>query len=207
MRHSSCVSPFQVQQVLTQPGQVERFLSSQDAAAVRKCFAGLWSVGEPNDADAAAAAAAAIASPENFVLKPQREGGGNNMYGEELVAKLTTAGEEELRSYVLMQLIKPQHQSSLLVNRGRVRSGFSLSEYGIYRSVALFPRSYLPSMQRSTVLMYPLLDCSTYLGRGGQDPPLVNEYAGFLVRTKLETVNEGGVASGYAVLSSPVLLD
>lgn len=30
----------------------------------------------------------AIAHPERYVLKPQREGGGNNLYEEELAAKL-----------------------------------------------------------------------------------------------------------------------
>jgi glutathione synthase len=30
----------------------------------------------------------AVAAPERFVLKPQREGGGNNLYGDELVARL-----------------------------------------------------------------------------------------------------------------------
>lgn len=35
---------------------------------------------------------------------------------------------------------------------------------------------------------------------------LHNEYAGFLLRTKFEHVDEGGVASGFATLSSPFLL-
>jgi glutathione synthase len=32
-----------------------------------------------------------------------------------------------------------------------------------------------------------------------------NEYAGFLLRTKFSNVDEGGVASGFATLSSPYL--
>jgi Eukaryotic glutathione synthase, ATP binding domain len=51
----------QVQQVLCQPGEVERFLPAQDADALRQCFAGLWAVGESDNADAAAAASAAAA--------------------------------------------------------------------------------------------------------------------------------------------------
>ena len=49
--------------------------------------------------------AAAAAEPERFVLKPQREGGGNNLYGEELRAKLATS--EGLAAYILMQRIRP----------------------------------------------------------------------------------------------------
>ena len=39
-------------------------------------------------------------------------------------------------------------------------------------------------------------------GEGGQ--VLRNKPAGHLVRTKLEGVDEGGVAAGFAVLSSPL---
>jgi Eukaryotic glutathione synthase, ATP binding domain len=53
-----------VQQVLCQPGEVERFLPAQDADALRQCFAGLWAVGESNN-DAAAAAASAAAAGRN----------------------------------------------------------------------------------------------------------------------------------------------
>lgn len=31
------------------------------------------------------------------VLKPQREGGGHNMYGDELVEALTTTSDEDLK--------------------------------------------------------------------------------------------------------------
>ena len=34
---------------------------------------------------------------------------------------------------------------------------------------------------------------------------LLNEYSGFLLRTKFSNVDEGGVASGFATLSSPYL--
>ena len=48
----------------------------------------------------------ARSSPDDFVLKPQREGGGNNLYGPELAARLAEGGEG-LAAYVLMQRIKP----------------------------------------------------------------------------------------------------
>jgi hypothetical protein len=34
---------------------------------------------------------------------------------------------------------------------------------------------------------------------------LVNSYGGYLLRTKPEGVDEGGVASGYSVLNSVIL--
>ena len=37
-----------------------------------------------------------------------------------------------------------------------------------------------------------------------KDRVVLNKHAGFLLRTKLEGTDEGGVAAGYAVLSSPL---
>ncbi len=48
---------------------------------------------------------------------------------------------------------------------------------------------------------------STYLGKGDNIPPVVNDFAGMLVRTKEEGVNEGGVSAGYSSLSSLILTD
>ncbi|CAM9459511.1 unnamed protein product [Chrysoparadoxa australica] len=167
-----------VQQVLAIPGELEKFLTQPEADVVRKCFAGLWSVGEEDGPAAAAAAEAAMADPTGYVLKPQREGGGNNLYGEELIKKLKEASPQELRSYILMQRIFPNRQPGMLLNRGQIRQGETLSELGIY---------------------------STVLGDGSSDELLVSEYGGALVRTKMEGVDEGGVATGYAVLSSIIL--
>ena len=39
------------------------------------------------------------------------------------------------------------------------------------------------------------------------DEVVVNEYSGYLVRTKSKDSNEGGVAAGYAVIDSAALVD
>ena len=49
--------------------------------------------------------ARAEAAPDDFVLKPQREGGGNNLYGPELAARLHR--REGLAAFILMQRIRP----------------------------------------------------------------------------------------------------
>ena len=49
--------------------------------------------------------ARAEAAPDDFVLKPQREGGGNNLYGPELAARLRE--REGLAAFILMQRIRP----------------------------------------------------------------------------------------------------
>ena len=49
--------------------------------------------------------ARAEAAPDDFVLKPQREGGGNNLYGEQLTQRLRT--RDGLAAFILMQRIRP----------------------------------------------------------------------------------------------------
>ena len=65
---------------------LERFLPADDCARLRPCFAAQHALG-PLDTlapPARAAADAALADGARWVLKPQREGGGNNLYGAEL---------------------------------------------------------------------------------------------------------------------------
>ena len=65
-----------------------------------------------------AAMAAARANPSGFVLKPQREGGGNNLYGSEMVAALDAMSPEELGSYILMERIEPPTARNVLLRNG-----------------------------------------------------------------------------------------
>lgn len=63
-------------------GVLERFVEAErDVAALRQVFAGLWSLDDPSDPATHAIMQSAIASPQDYVLKPQREGGGNNLNG------------------------------------------------------------------------------------------------------------------------------
>jgi glutathione synthetase len=121
-----------VQQDLAKPGVVERFSdSADDAALMRTCFAGLWGLDElENDADARKAVEEAIANPDGYVLKPQREGGGNNMYGDELCQKLQSG--DDLSDLVLMQKILPPSHRTTMVRRGNHEVMDTLSELGIY---------------------------------------------------------------------------
>ncbi|CAG9463273.1 unnamed protein product [Pedinophyceae sp. YPF-701] len=165
-----------VQQDLARPGVLERFLSDQDAGGLRAVFAGQWSFEEFDGAEARGVIAKALENPDAYVLKPQREGGGNNLYGED-AAKVLRAGGRKLGAYILMERIRPPVNKTLFLREGVWAEGDSLSEVGVYGAYV----------------------------RVGSDAPAVNCAAGTLIRTKLESSNEGGVAAGFAVLDSPRL--
>ncbi|MFS7991111.1 putative glutathione synthase [Helianthus anomalus] len=148
-----------------------RFLENKDdIVKLRGCFAGLWSL---DDSDAVKNA---IQQPEAYVMKPQREGGGNNIYGDdvkETLLRLQKEGSEEEAAYILMQRIFPTVFPTLLVREGICYKEHAISELGIF---------------------------SAYLRN--KETVISNEQCGYLMRTKVSSSNEGGVAAGFAVLDS-----
>mmetsp|Transcript_13631 Transcript_13631/g.54646 ORF Transcript_13631/g.54646 Transcript_13631/m.54646 type:complete len:490 (+) Transcript_13631:70-1539(+) len=164
-----------IQQVLDLDGVVERFLpNAEEADLVRRCFAKQWSMSGESGVEASKLA---LANPHGYVLKPQREGGGNNLYEEELASELKRMSATELSAYVLMERIKPVMNESILVRNGLYVKGMSVFELGMF---------------------------GAYLAKNGA--VLRNSFSGHLLRTKLSAVDDGGVAAGVAVVDSPVLI-
>jgi glutathione synthetase len=181
-----------VQQQLARPDVLEKFFPDDDDETVvkmRKVFAGLYSLSDDiTTVDLEAVRDVLNGNYENYVLKPQREGGGYNFYGDDLLAKLqqhVRLGDDDklqvdrqLAEYILMERLFPPQQQASLLRAGKVEgTGPSISELGCY----------------GTVLV------------SAQGEVIQNDYAGYLLRTKFSNVNEGGVASGFATLSSPYL--
>lgn len=183
-----------VQQELSRPGVLEKFFSEEELKGgivekMRGAFAGLYSLGEDAVEEDLAAVKEAISGKDGlYVLKPQREGGGYNYYGEQLAQKLKDNIEvsdngqlklgEDLAEFILMERLFPPEQRAVLLRAGLVEgTGESISELGCFGAIV----------------------------QSHSGETLHNEYAGFLLRTKFSNVDEGGVASGFATLSSPYL--
>jgi hypothetical protein len=94
-----------------------------------------------------------------------------------------------------MEKFHPSVQESLSLRVGKVEKVNAVSEFGFY-SVWLGYR-FLLDFEMMLKFCY----------RDDGNPPLINEYAGHLVRTKQFGVDEGGVAAGYSFLDSPSLIN
>jgi glutathione synthase len=179
-----------VQEVLTKPGILESFLSDvsrwgtaavsqAEVDAIRESWMEMWALNEGGDEGVRRARELA----QTLVLKPQREGGGNNVYKEAIPPFLDSLPLQEREAWIAMRLIAtPQNLGNYLVRAGggtesAVKSEV-ISELGIF-GWALF---------------------------GGKDA-VVEKEVGWLVRTKGKDSNEGGVAAGFSVLDSIVLVD
>ncbi|OZJ05784.1 hypothetical protein BZG36_01294 [Bifiguratus adelaidae] len=164
-----------VQQVLAMPGALERFVDPKTAELCRTTFAGLYSLDTTPEGQAAYKMA--LENPDGFVMKPQREGGGNNVYGQDIVSILSTLSERERSAYILMDLIRTPPQRNIMVREGELIEGEVISELGVY---------------------------GIYLSDG--KTVYANKTGGHLLRTKAQESKEGGVAAGFAVIDSPLLL-
>ncbi|XP_030568524.1 glutathione synthetase isoform X1 [Drosophila novamexicana] len=169
-----------VQQALAQPSVLERFINDpEEMKAVGKIFTGLYSL-DDNEAGNANYEMA-LRTPEKFVLKPQREGGGNNVYGLDIPDALKRMSRVERSAWILMDLIHPPLSQGYMVRPGSAMPPQivdMVSELGIFGVVI------------------------------GDAEHIVHNYqAGHMLRTKLSTANEGGVAAGLGALDSPYLID
>ncbi|XP_045540397.1 glutathione synthetase-like isoform X1 [Papilio machaon] len=170
-----------VQQTLASPGVLEKFMGTGATTnSVRDIFTGLYSL--DFDESGERAVDMALADAERFVLKPQREGGGNNLYGPDVrEALLRMRHSRERAAYILMERILPPLVSGYVVR----------------------PGAPVPP---------PLCDLVSELGIfgviiGTKEKIFSNRQVGHMLRTKLADANEGGVAAGLGALDSPFLLD
>jgi glutathione synthetase len=176
-----------IQQVLATPNSphLSRFLPDQnEAAIVQKTFAPIY----PMDSSEAGKEALKLAKdPEtasHYVLKPQREGGGNNIYRKAIPEFLSSTPESRWPAYILMEMIEPPAQRNTIFRNGLLQHGGVICELGIY---------------------------GTCLWRNGKNGArgeiLENQEAGYLLRTKGDQSEEGGVAAGFGAVDSCCLID
>lgn len=181
-----------IQQILATPSSpfLENFLSGTDHEdyidRIRATFAVIYPL---DDSEAGREAIAIARDPERckgYVLKPQREGGGNNVYGADIPSFLFTLGEDQkkYRGYILMELIKPPILHNTILRNGEVQAGDVVGELGVYGA------------------------CLWRDKRVGEERKMVqNHEAGFLLRTKGRESEEGGVAAGFGAIDSVCLYD
>lgn len=112
---------------------------------------------------------------KGYVLKPQREGGGNNIYRTAIPPFLRSIPEGHWKSYILMEIITPPPMHNLILRNGNVESGGVICELGVY---------------------------GTCLWDQDNGEVISNEVAGYLLRTKGDKSEEGGVAAGFGSMDS-----
>lgn len=177
-----------VQQVLATPhsSHLGRFISDEKTVAkMLQTFAPIYPL---DDSEAGREARKLATDPETaarYVLKPQREGGGNNVYRKNIPDFLKSLPETHWPAWILMEMIEPPAQRNAILRNGEVQEGGVICELGVYGAC--------------------LWRQAEKAGEKGEI--LGNWEAGYLLRTKGDQSEEGGVAAGFGAVDSCCLID
>ncbi|KAF1851137.1 glutathione synthetase large chain [Cucurbitaria berberidis CBS 394.84] len=178
-----------VQQVLATPHSphLKRFLPDEKVAArVLATFAPIYPLDSSEAGREARRLAADPASASRYVLKPQREGGGNNIYRKAIPPFLEKLPETHWPAYILMEMIEPPPLTNAILRNGELQKGGVICELGVY-GVCLWRDGSGAEQNKGEILE--------------------SWEAGYLLRTKGDQSEEGGVAAGFGAVDSCCLVD
>lgn len=177
-----------VQQVLATPHSphLKRFLPNEEVAdRVLATFAPIYPLDGSEAGREARKLAVNPSSAARYVLKPQREGGGNNIYRKAIPPFLEKLSETHWPAYILMEMIEPPPLRNAILRNGELQKGGVICELGVYG-----------------VCLWRGADGS------GQKREILDSWeAGYLLRTKGDQSEEGGVAAGFGAVDSCCLVD
>lgn len=159
-----------IQMVLSRQEVLERFVGVEEAERLAHSCVAFRTVEEGREQ--------ALAEPDHWVLKPHREGGGNNFFGADLVARLQSMSAKEAAAYILMEKIRqPAFDSARLVEAQAIPCR-CVTELGFFSTAYFEPGVLDPRFLRTD---------------------------GYLLRTKEESTDEGLVLGGFSFLDTIAL--
>jgi glutathione synthase len=122
-----------------------------------------------------------LANKSDWILKNQGEGGGHCIFGDDISAKLYQLVPQEYDAWALMQRLYPHEREVPTIS---VRDGKQTQVDDLVSEVGLFTAYY-----------------------DGEPVTKFGGYAGYLIRSKPASENEGGIHSGKGILDSLVLIN
>lgn len=162
-----------VQEYLTHENIIEKYIQNPELAQkIRSTFAHIFNFADPTTREQNIELLRQ--NPHGFVLKPNREGGGNNKYDDDIIDLITNQADH-LSYFIGMEKVVPPTCTTCLIKPDgkHVLHVECINEIGIF---------------------------GTMLTNVETNEEFINEVTGYLVRTKTIDTNEGGVATGYSVL-------
>ncbi|KAI8508675.1 hypothetical protein Bbelb_137740 [Branchiostoma belcheri] len=196
-----------VQQELAQPGVLEKFL--EDPMAVGRGLQGDKTV------------QMTTANPQDFVMKPQREGGGNNIFGEDIRTVLNELKDcEERSAYVVMDRIRPAVVPNYHIMSGQkpklLQGSSELGIFGVFMAGVLgaiplkrtikHPNRLINKRMDDQTIVGSWCGCWEYYPPAQGDRVIHNKMTGHYMRTKESAATEKGIDTGWSVMDSPYLV-
>lgn len=149
---------------------------------IRQTFVPMQALDSSPDGQIARKRALDPAMVKDYVLKPNLEGGGHNIYRTDIPVFLSALPEEDWHKYILMRCIEPFEQHGHLLLVDELYRGPIISELGAI-GTCLWRRDH------SSVTV------------------LANQLAGWTFKVKPAAVDEMSVVKGYGCFGTPCLVD
>lgn len=170
-----------IQQILTNEEILKKLLPKIDTKTYNQLLSTFVKIYPLDDSEEGKYAKKIIFEDSSkFVLKPQREGGGNNIYKEDIPKFLQKIDEKDWGAYILMELIHPPKYSNKIIRNDEIYNEDIISELGIFGSIIF----------NETTGEIKL-----------------NFESGHLLRSKFSSSNEGGVAAGFGCVDNIYLYE
>lgn len=181
-----------VQQALAAPGGVlERWITPESAHKIRQTFVKLYPL---DDDTPAGIKGVELATDDDtavdYILKPSLEGGGHNIYGDDIPDFLSTIPRSQWSAYVLMERIcSPAGVFNVLMSSEGIVAGDVVSELGIFGTCLW---RFLPNKEEGCPSTCEMIK---------------NKVGGWSFKTKDAFVDEMSVVKGFGCFDTPCLVD
>ncbi|KAL9053446.1 MAG: hypothetical protein Q9162_004749 [Coniocarpon cinnabarinum] len=185
-----------VQRALSEPGALRRFLTDEEASLISNTFMPMYALDDNSEGQRLAKRIATGQDAENHVLKPALEGGGHNIFSDDITDFLqqecgSQSPPQDWQKFVLMERIHPPLIEGCMISPVDVYEGPVVSELGIFGAAVW-------SETRATV------DPSQSMS---ESPVALKDCLGWSLKTKSRFVDEMSVIKGYGCFDSPLLFD
>eukprot|EP01017_Pseudomicrothorax_dubius_P010103 TRINITY_DN13568_c0_g1_i3.p1 TRINITY_DN13568_c0_g1~~TRINITY_DN13568_c0_g1_i3.p1 ORF type:complete len:483 (+),score=72.70 TRINITY_DN13568_c0_g1_i3:89-1450(+) len=166
--------------IIANPKELRQFVTDvSEGSRIQACFSEFWAFNSMEDA--MSIRNMVTAHPGNYVLKPQKEGGGNNIFEEGIVKTIDKALKAKdissLKQYILMKRMR---------STPKLTAGLRNGKFVLFKGIA-------------EVSFF-----SAFMSNDGKPPLQID--GGYLVRTKRYDAPEGGFSIGEAFSDSIVLV-
>ena len=198
-----------VQQQLTKREKLSRFLSDEETERILAVCMPMYPMDESNEGKKSKEIVKDGTQVKNHVLKPCLEGGGHNIFGEQIPGHLKQLRREgkTWEDLVLMELVQPPDVRNVLMSPTQGGySGSVVSELGIFgasmwRSIAMRSSQGIGDQEH-----HDKEDDLKEEDEEEDDDILLNHQIGFSFKTKRRSVKEMSVVKGYGCFDSPFLI-
>ena len=124
-----------MQTELSKPEVLKRFLTEEEVTEIHKVFVKEWDFDNISEEDYQKLLTMVKEKPQDYLIKPNAEGGGNNFFGIDALNKLLSLTKEEAKVFILMEKIYSKGTPNVILDGvGYTENVFvyEISRYGSF---------------------------------------------------------------------------